>query len=85
MEKNEPKVKSSIVTRPAYKSDGSLYITSSVRWIGMLYVKGKKIYTTTDFDCEDAAFVGVAKHIQWYQNKYNSNIFIDASKGRLKK
>ena len=57
MEKNEPKVKSSIVTRPAYKSDVSLYITSSVRWIGMLYVKGKKIYTTTDFDCEDAAFV----------------------------
>lgn len=85
MIKEEPKIASSIITRPAYTASGEIYKTSSVRWIGELYVKGEKIYTTTDCDCEDAAFIGVVKHIQWYQKKFNGNIFIDASKGRLQK
>jgi hypothetical protein len=85
MTKEEPKIASNIITRPAYTASGEIYKTSSVRWIGELYIKGKKIYTTTDFDCEDAAFVGVAKHIQWYQNKFKSNIFIDAHMDRLQK
>ena len=83
MVNEEPKIASSIITRPAYTASGEIYKTSSVRWIGELYVKGKKIYTTTDYDC-DAAFVAMAKHIQWYQNKFKSNIFIDANKRKIK-
>jgi len=85
MKEKEPKIASSIITRPAYTASGEIYETSTVRWIGELYVKGKKIYTSTDFDCEDAAFVSVAKHIQWYQNTFKSNIFIDANMNKLQK
>ncbi len=63
--KEEPKIKSSIIVRPAYTKDGEIYRTSSTRWIGELYVYGKKIYTSIDTDCESSAFVYVAKEIQW--------------------
>ena len=81
----EPKLKSSIVVRPAYTSKMQVYEShESVRHIGQLYVNGNSIYTSSDKDTESSAFVAVAKHIQWYQNKYDSNIFIDASMNKLK-
>jgi hypothetical protein len=79
MNNQEPEVFSSILVRPAYRASGEIYKTSIVKWIGELYVRGKKIYETSDVDSRSAAFNSVAQHIKWYQNKYNSSIFIDSA------
>lgn len=76
MKEIEPKTRARIIVRPAYTSDGEVYETASVRWIGALYIDGKKIHETIDFDCESAAYIGIAKHIQWHQNKYGRTIFL---------
>lgn len=61
----EPKLKASIVVRPAYVTAGELpYITSSQRWIGELYVNGEKRVETIDYDREGAAYIGVCKDIR---------------------
>ena len=84
MSKDEPKVKANIIVRPAYTAKGEVYKTSSTRWIGEIYVYGKKVYTSIDLDCESAAFVACAKQIQWYQNEYEANFLIDAYRNELK-
>jgi hypothetical protein len=81
----EPKLKSSIIVRPAYNYNMEIYKTNDdARFVGELYVNNKKIYTTSDRDTESSAFVDVAKYIQRYHNKYKSNIFIDANMSKLK-
>jgi len=77
----EPKTKSTILVRPCYDENGD--VSTSGRFIGMIYVYGKKVYESVDCDSEGGAFNNCAKHIQWYQNKYKSNFFIDAKMDRL--
>ncbi len=64
MDKIEPKTIATIIVRPAYDKTGKPYDTASLRWIGELYVNGKRKYQTIDYDREGAAYVGVIKEIR---------------------
>ena len=83
MKELEPKNKSVILTRPCY-ADGEVWREERPRFKGEIYVYGKRAYESSDFDNEGAAFNACAKHIQWYNNKFDSNFLIDAKMDRLK-
>jgi len=85
MKTAEPKVKATIIARPAYKANGEIYETSSVRWIGEIYVYGKKVYTSSDCDGEGEAFNRCAAHIVGYEKNHGTSFFLDAKMDRLKK
>ena len=80
----EPKQKSSIIVRPCYESDGEVWRPERPRFIGEIYVYNQLAYRSSDFDCEHSAFIACAKHIAWYQRKYDCNFFIDGYKNDLK-
>jgi len=85
MSKAEPKVKASIIARPSYNLDKEISDKNSVRWIGEIYVNGKMVYQTTDFDWEGDPLLECSNHLYRYQKKHNSCFIKDAKLGRIKK
>ena len=79
----EPKTKASIITRPCYDSNGKIQSIESPRFIGEIYVYGKRVFQSIDYDGEGTAFNACTKHILRYQRKNNRNFFLDAKMKRL--
>ena len=81
----EPKVKASIIARPSYNKNKEISDKDSVRWIGEIYVDGKKVHTTTDFDWEGDPLLACSNHLYRYQKKHNSCFIKDAKLDRIKR
>ena len=75
----EPIIKSSIVVRPCYEADMEVFRPERPRYIGEIYISGKKVFSTSDVDCEHEAFLRCAKHIFNYEKEKNKSFFLNAT------
>lgn len=84
MNNQEPTTKSTILTRPCYEANGEVFRPERPRYIGMIYVYGKKTFESSDYDNDGDAFNACANHILRYEKKHSSSYYIDAKMDMLK-